>query len=179
MRSVGGPAYPQQCVGQPRSRAPAAARRGRDALPARHALGRLHTWSRPHVTESIAASPVSTTHGAAGKALTDARELTGHIRGWRRGFLPSASDRDDGHVNMYISRFAATRGGLGVPQQCGQYAHPQRERGRINIFRYFGYLCVVNISTYCQHLGVSTRTFNIIINNNISVRRSFNIFTDP
>ena len=111
---------------------------------------RSGVFTHGHVTESIAASPVSTTHGAAGKALTDARELTGHIRGWRRGFLPSASDRDDGHVNMYISRFAATRGGLGVPQMCGQYAHPQT-KGSAEESIFFDISAIFAWSTY-QHI---------------------------
>ena len=114
---------------------------------------RSGVFTHGHVTESIAASPVSTTHGAAGKALTDARELTGHIRGWRRGFLPSASDRDDGHVNMYISRFAATRGGLGLggasTVRCGQYMRTHKGSAEESIF--FDISAIFAWSTY-QHI---------------------------
>ena len=126
---------------------------------------RSGVFTHGHVTESIAASPVSTTHGAAGKVLSPMPEssLATSVAGvaaffhrrpiGRRAEASQPTRRcDDGHVNMYISRFAATRGGLGVPQMCGQYAHPQT-KGSAEESIFFDISAIFAWSTYMyQHI---------------------------
>ena len=56
-------------------------------------------------------------------------------------------------TSIYIAFCGHQRGvgGASARQQRGQYAHPQRERGRINIFRHFRFSAIFAWSTY-QHI---------------------------